>query len=80
VSVDPVDPVDRFALSPRRITDADWFGLEANRSGTITVPVTDPYAVQPAPQAPAGTVKNNREYRRPTHRTENRVERQTFHD
>lgn len=34
---------DRFAMSPRRITDADWFGLEANESGTVNVPFEDPY-------------------------------------
>lgn len=52
---------DRFALSPRRITDADWFGLQANQLGTITVPTTDPYAVQPALEHP----RAEREYRRP---------------
>lgn len=58
-------PVDRFTLSPRRITDADWFGLEANPSGTINVPIHDPYLaplIQPVP----GARENDRECQRPT--------------
>ncbi|MEC5180847.1 hypothetical protein RCH07_002206 [Arthrobacter sp. CG_A4] len=44
---------ERFALSPRRITDADWFGLEANQAGTINVPTQNPYTAVPAQPAPA---------------------------
>lgn len=42
-------PGERFTLSPRRITDADWFGLEANQEGTINVPFEDPYQALPGP-------------------------------
>jgi single-strand DNA-binding protein len=42
------EPVgERFPLSPRKIIDAEWFGLQANPEGTINVPFEDPY------QAPA---------------------------
>lgn len=34
---------ERFPLSPRKIIDADWFGLQANPEGTINVPFEDPY-------------------------------------
>ncbi|MFM9432794.1 hypothetical protein [Arthrobacter sp. MP_2.3] len=44
---------ERFTLSPRRITDADWFGLEANQTGTINVPTQNPYTAVPAQPAPA---------------------------
>ncbi len=44
---------DRFALTPRRYDpDEDWFGLEANPSSTINVPLIDPYIVEPDPAAP----------------------------
>ncbi|GAA5201682.1 hypothetical protein GCM10023346_46580 [Arthrobacter gyeryongensis] len=46
-------PQDRFALTPRRYDpDEDWFGLEANPSSTINVPLIDPYLVEPDPAAP----------------------------
>jgi single-strand DNA-binding protein len=46
-------PQDRFALTPRRYDpDEDWFGLEANPSSTINVPIIDPYLVEPDPAAP----------------------------
>jgi single-strand DNA-binding protein len=44
---------DRFALTPRRYDpDEHWFGLEANPSSTINVPLIDPYLVEPDPAAP----------------------------
>ncbi|MFK4298568.1 hypothetical protein ABH924_003739 [Arthrobacter sp. GAS37] len=43
---------DRFALSPRIHADREWFGLLANPSGTINVPLADPYRVTPDPAAP----------------------------
>ena len=44
---------DRFALTPRRYDpDEHWFGLEANPSSTINVPIIDPYLVEPDPAAP----------------------------
>jgi single-strand DNA-binding protein len=46
-------PQERFALTPRRFDpDRDWFGLEANPSRTINVPLVDPYLVEPDPAAP----------------------------
>ncbi len=40
---------ERFPLSPRKIIDADWFGLLANPEGTINVPFEDPYEALPDP-------------------------------
>jgi single-strand DNA-binding protein len=46
-------PQDRFALTPRRYDpDEHWFGLEANPSSMINVPIIDPYLVEPDPAAP----------------------------
>ena len=46
-------PQERFALTPRRFDpDEDWFGVEANPSRTINVPLIDPYLVEPDPAAP----------------------------
>lgn len=66
--VEHTHSTDRFAMSPRRIKDADWFGLEANPSGTVHVPVTDPYAVQPAQGAVRGGENDERDCRRPARR------------
>ncbi|MCP9001918.1 single-stranded DNA-binding protein [Pseudarthrobacter sp. RMG13] len=41
---------ERFTLSPRRITDAEWFGLDANPEGTINVPLVDHYEPLPYPE------------------------------
>ncbi|GAB2721802.1 single-stranded DNA-binding protein [Arthrobacter bambusae] len=44
---------ERSALTPRRYDpDRDWFGLDVNPSGTINVPLLDPYLVEPDPAAP----------------------------
>lgn len=59
---------DRFALSPRRITDADWFGLEANQSGTIHVPIINHYTVQPAQGIVTGNENDDWHCRRPARR------------
>ncbi|MFM9431968.1 hypothetical protein [Arthrobacter sp. MP_2.3] len=58
---------ERFKLSPRRITDADWFGLEADQSGTINLPIEDPYPAPPT-QPALRHQQVEREYRRPTRR------------
>ena len=46
----PLEP----GLSPRWHADDEdaWFGLDVNPSGTINVPITDPYKVLPDPAAP----------------------------
>lgn len=41
---------ERFPLSPRRIIDAEWFGLDANPEGTINVPLVDHYEQLPYPE------------------------------
>lgn len=43
---------ERFQLSPRQSSDADWFGLDANPEGTINVPFEDPYQALPDPYEP----------------------------
>ena len=45
---------DRFQLSARQFTDADWFGLAANEEGTINVPFEDPYQGFTDPHGPDG--------------------------
>ena len=39
-------------LSPRIDRDPDLFGLDVNPSGTVNVPIIDPYLVEPDPAAP----------------------------
>jgi single-strand DNA-binding protein len=42
----------REGLSPRIQLDPDLFGVDANPSGTINVPIIDPYQMLPDPAAP----------------------------
>ncbi|TAP39090.1 hypothetical protein [Arthrobacter sp. S39] len=70
---------ERFPLSPRRITDADWFGLEANPSGTINVPIENPYLEPPA-QTSSRLRENDRECQQHTRRHQNSRPKEIRHD